>query len=248
MEQYWKNNTGLNWALRGWIATLGVALCLMLFVFTGHGDYRQHLADLENAAKSAELSEIAQDYVEWRRTNDAVDPSAINLLQLTEATSTTVAQMVSFDFMQIDEASVNAQERKCLAEAIYYEAGYEPVIGRMAVADVILNRVKSAQYPDSICGVVYQGSHRKTGCQFSFTCDGSLNRKLHARTYTSATKMANAIMAGLHLPVSNNATHYHADYVSPYWAPKLTPTAQIGTHKFYKYPSRRRQTITAAAQ
>ncbi len=242
------NNTVPNWAFRGWLASLGVVSCAMLFIFVGHAQYKQSLVHTADAAKAAEFAVIAQEYTNWRISGGDEKAQAASFLEVAEATSRSVSKLVSFDFKVIEQAEIKADERRCLAEAIYHEAGFEPVIGRMAVADVVLNRVKSPQYPDSICGVVYQGSHRTTGCQFSFTCDGSLNRRRHQTTFTESDKLAGAILAGVHLPVSNNATHYHADYVKPYWAPKLTPTAQIGAHKFYKFPNKRTTTITAAAQ
>ena len=106
------------------------------------------------------------------------------------------------------------------------------------MADVILNRVASPLYPNSICEVVYQGSERRTGCQFSFTCDGAMHARLNQRKWKAAEELSGAILAGLRSPVSRDATHYHANYVSPYWANTLTPTATIGTHKFYKFTSR----------
>ena len=136
-------------------------------------------------------------------------------------------------------AKLDAEERKCLAQAIYYEARSEPKIGQMAVADVVLNRVASPLYPNTICEVVFQGSHRRTGCQFSFTCDGSMQARLNKRKWKSSEDLAGAVLAGIHVPVSRNATHYHANYVDPYWAPKMTPTASIGTHKFYKFNNSR---------
>jgi spore germination cell wall hydrolase CwlJ-like protein len=102
----------------------------------------------------------------------------------------------------------------------------------------VLNRVASPVYPGSICGGVYQGSERRTGCQFSFTCDGSMKLRLNERKWREAEDLAGGIIAGLRKPVSRNATHYHADYVSPPWANRLTPTATIGTHKFYRFPNR----------
>ena len=116
-----------------------------------------------------------------------------------------------------------------------------------SVADVVLNRVASSRYPNSICGVVFQGSERRTGCQFSFTCDGSMSMRLNKRKWAASEELAGAILAGLRVPVSRNATHYHANYVTPYWAAKLTPTATIGTHKFYRFPSRRKVADAAAA-
>jgi cell wall hydrolase len=156
-----------------------------------------------------------------------------------------MADLIKFDLTTLKIAEITADEKRCLAEAIYYESRNEPIIGQMAVADVVLNRVASPIYPDSICGVVYQGAERVTGCQFSFTCDGSLDKRRNAIVWDKSDELASAVLAGVRVPVSRNATHYHADYVSPYWAPNLTPTAQIGTHQFYRFPDRR---VSSAAQ
>ncbi|CAK9039533.1 Spore cortex-lytic enzyme (SCLE) [Durusdinium trenchii] len=155
-----------------------------------------------------------------------------------------LADLAKFDLTSLTVAKLDAEERTCLAQAIYYEARSEPRIGQLAVADVVLNRTASPLYPNSICEVVFQGSERRTGCQFSFTCDGAMEARLNQRKWKASQDLAGAILAGVHAPVSRNATHYHADYVSPVWAAKLTPTATIGTHKFYKFPSRR--TVAAA--
>ena len=122
----------------------------------------------------------------------------------------------------------------CLTQAIYYEAASEGVDGGRAVAQVVLNRVRHPAYPNTICGVVYQGSARSTGCQFTFTCDGSLLRPpsayLWARSHTIAVE---ALAGRVYAPVGY-ATHYHADYVVPYWADSLDKMTQIGRHIFYR--------------
>lgn len=124
----------------------------------------------------------------------------------------------------------------CMAAAIYYEAEAEPVDGQRAVAQVVLNRVRHLAYPHSICGVVFQGAERSTGCQFSFTCDGSTRRKPSAAGWALARRIAAAAMRGaVYAPVSL-ATHYHADYVLPYWAPTLVKQRIIGRHIFYRWP------------
>lgn len=125
---------------------------------------------------------------------------------------------------------------ECLALAITYEAGLEPLTGQEAVAQVILNRVRHAAYPDTACGVVWQGSHRRSGCQFTFTCDGSLRRTRSASAIASARTVAVRVLAGESIDHVRGATHYHADYVSPYWAPSLTRVRQIATHVFYRQP------------
>lgn len=122
----------------------------------------------------------------------------------------------------------------CLTQAVYYEAGFEAGEGQRAVAQVVLNRLRHPGYPKSVCGVVYQGSQRQTGCQFSFTCDGSLQRPISAPAWDNARAVARAALGGhVHKPVGAS-THYHADYVFPYWAVTLVKLNQIGTHIFYR--------------
>lgn len=122
---------------------------------------------------------------------------------------------------------------KCLTQAIYYEAASEPETGQRAVAQVVLNRVKHPAFPNTICGVVYQGSQRVTGCQFTFTCDGSLARIPLPALYRRSEVLARDAMSGRVAPQVGNATNYHADYVVPYWASSLDKLAQIGRHIFY---------------
>jgi len=124
---------------------------------------------------------------------------------------------------------------KCLTQAVYYEAAFEPLVGRRAVAQVVLNRMRHPAYPKSVCGVVYQGSQRRTGCQFSFTCDGSLLRAPAAAAWREAAAVARAALSG-HVESSvGTATHYHADYVLPKWAFNLAKIEQIGRHIFYRF-------------
>lgn len=123
----------------------------------------------------------------------------------------------------------------CLAQAIYYEAGGEGSDGERAVAQVVLNRVRHPGYPSSICGTVYQGSERTTGCQFTFTCDGSLRRLPGGALWTRAQRIAReAIVSGQVFGPVGHATHYHADYVMPYWADTLDKQIQVGRHIFYR--------------
>ncbi len=125
---------------------------------------------------------------------------------------------------------------QCLALAITYEAGFEPLAGQEAVAQVILNRVRHSAYPDTVCGVVWQGSQRRTGCQFTFTCDGSLRRQRSIAALIAAQQVAVRVLAGQTEDHVRGATHYHANYVAPYWAPSLTRVRQIATHIFYRTP------------
>ena len=123
----------------------------------------------------------------------------------------------------------------CLTQAIYYEAGFEPAQGRRAVAQVVLNRMRHPAFPKSVCGVVYQGA-RQPVCQFSFVCDGSLYRPPAAGAWKQAQAIAEAALDGFVEKSVGAATHYHADYVAPYWAPRLAKISAIGTHIFYRWP------------
>ena len=127
---------------------------------------------------------------------------------------------------------------KCLTQAVYYEAAFEPLTGRRAVAQVVLNRMRHPAYPKSVCGVVYQGSHLRTGCQFSFTCDGALLRAPAARAWREAEAVARAALSGYVEPSVGTATHYHADYVLPKWAFNLAKIEQVGRHIFYRFHGR----------
>lgn len=132
-------------------------------------------------------------------------------------------------------ASSEANALRCLTQAIYYEAATEPLEGRRAVAQVVLNRVRHPAYPKSVCGVVYQGSQQDTGCQFSFTCDGSLLRKPMAGPWKEAEEVAREALAGRVEPIVGTATHYHADYVLPRWAFEMAKVARLGRHLFYRF-------------
>lgn len=136
-------------------------------------------------------------------------------------------------------AAGNAESREraleCLTSTIYYEAGQESPAGQQAVAQVVLNRVRHPAFPASVCGVVYQGATRTTGCQFTFTCDGSLARAPEPSLWNRARAVAQAALAGFVHPSVGNATHYHANYVAPYWAPTLAKSAAIGAHLFYRW-------------
>jgi spore germination cell wall hydrolase CwlJ-like protein len=132
-------------------------------------------------------------------------------------------------------AAARAQALNCLASAVYYEAGNQDENGQRAVAQVVLNRVRHPAFPASVCGVVYEGSTRPTGCQFTFTCDGSLNRRPDAEGWKQAMEVAEQALAGsVYAPVGW-ATHYHADYVVPYWASSMAKNAVVGAHLFYRW-------------
>ncbi|MGE5563857.1 MAG: cell wall hydrolase [Bacillota bacterium] len=131
--------------------------------------------------------------------------------------------------------TARAQALSCLASAVYYEAGNQDTDGERAVAQVVLNRVRHPAFPNSVCGVVYQGSTRATGCQFTFTCDGSLARQPDADGWRRAMKVAEDALSGAVFAPVGWATHYHADYVVPTWASSMAKNAVIGAHLFYRW-------------
>lgn len=139
----------------------------------------------------------------------------------------------------------------CLAAAAWYESGDDEP-GQRAVIQTVLNRVKHPGFPNSVCGVVFQGSHLPTGCQFTFTCDGSLARRRPSpRAWQAARAAALNALDGFVEKSIGTATHYHADYVSPWWSQKLERLTSVGPHIFYRWSDRRGslpQTVQLAAE
>lgn len=160
------------------------------------------------------------------------------LFAVSLSASPVFAQTAGVDGNSAPAASGTDLERAshCLSLAIAYEAGFEPFEGQQAVAEVILNRTRHPAYPKSVCGVVFQGSSRKTGCQFTFTCDGAMKRTLSAKVMQNSRNIAEQVLTANFTPYVGGATHYHANYVSPYWAPSLIKVGQIGAHIFYRAP------------
>lgn len=126
----------------------------------------------------------------------------------------------------------------CLAEALYFEARGESVKGQFAVAEVILNRVDSSKFPNSVCSVVKQGTGRKYACQFTYTCDGYKDVIREKGAYANVAKVARAMLDGAPRPLTKGATYYHTKAVSPKWSRKFHRTATIGVHHFYRSPTR----------
>ena len=132
---------------------------------------------------------------------------------------------------QVEELS--GTEVDCLTSAVYYEARSESEEGQRAVAQVVMNRVRHPAYPKSVCGVVYQGSNRRTGCQFTFTCDGSIAHRPELSAWSRARRIAAEALSGQSYSRVGNATHYHTRAVLPYWAHSLPRLGAIGEHIFY---------------
>jgi len=148
--------------------------------------------------------------------------------------------LVSFA-VKASDANNNAY---CLAQNIYFESGNQPMVGKIAVSHVVLNRVESSLYPDSICDVVYQAEYRQNWkgnyvpirgrCQFSWYCDGKSDDPVDSKTWIESILLARRIIDGEWTDITEGATHYHADYVYPFWADSLNRTTTIDNHIFYK--------------
>jgi len=137
----------------------------------------------------------------------------------------------------LTELPYSEQEIHCLAQAVYFEARSEPYEGQVAVAHVIMNRVESARYPDNICGVVFQNEHMRHMCQFSFACDGLSDNPYEMTAWQQAMDIVGAVLAKRYQDITGRSTHYHAEYVQPYWADAMQPTLQVGQHIFYREDS-----------
>lgn len=175
-------------------------------------------------------------------TTDLVPPEALDPDAMNRAREANLADpffggpiqpAVPFRFTGTYADRTNA--RDCLALAAMAEAGNTDE-GQRAVIQVILNRVRHPAFAKTVCGVVFEGSQRRTGCQFTFTCDGSLTRKYGEAAWAQARQRADEALGGRVFAAVGTATHYHTDWVYPSWSPKLEKIAQVETHLFYRWP------------
>ncbi len=186
----------------------------------------------------------AQEHAPKRIGDNVTAEKTLQVAQLNtkkapaKAKKASVTPRYSRDWVRSQPRASGGSEWHCLTEALYYEARGESVKGQFAVAEVILNRVDSKRYPNSVCGVVKQGSHRKTGCQFSYKCDGRPEVFGERKAYENVGKVAKVMLKGAPRPLTDGATHYHTRNVKPKWARKLHHTAKIGVHHFYRKPTR----------
>ena len=197
-------------------------------------------------------AQLAVDPKPFEQPGNSFPGSAFYYIAPTEplpngTSSTDAAGAPLFDFsngpiaraMRIDNSGVDrSRALECLTAAIYYEAASEPDQGQRAVAQVVLNRVAHPSFPNTVCGVVYQGSERSTGCQFSFSCDGSLIRVPSKFFWERARGVAAQALSGYVESSVGLATHYHTNAVHPYWAPSLHFITSIGAHRFYSLMGR----------
>ena len=143
----------------------------------------------------------------------------------------------SFD-LSVDKfgGKVSQKDLWCMATAVYFEARGETYRGQVAVGQVVMNRLAHRIYPKTICGVVFQNQQMRNACQFSFACDGIPETVTESKAWAQAEEIARGVINGsLYLPDVEKATHYHATYVYPDWAPRLKKVVKIGHHVFYKF-------------
>lgn len=155
-----------------------------------------------------------------------------------------MAFMILVSIAQEVKASDENGETFCMAKNIYFEAGNQPVAGKIAVSQVVLNRVYSASYPDTVCDVIYQAKWKinwrgeevpvRHMCQFSWFCDGKSDDPVDSDTWMFSLMVANSVLNGDFGDITEGSTHYHSDSVHPYWADSLNRTVTIDNHIFYK--------------
>jgi spore germination cell wall hydrolase CwlJ-like protein len=139
---------------------------------------------------------------------------------------------------RLGNALDESRDLECLTQAVYYEARGEGRDGMKAVAQVVLNRARHPAFPNSVCGVVFQGAGRRTGCQFSFTCNGSMRRGVNPVAWDRARDIASKALSGSVFASVGNATHFHTTGVSPGWRNSLIRVSQVGSHLFYRFGGR----------
>jgi spore germination cell wall hydrolase CwlJ-like protein len=214
----------------GWlfvlIAVAAVVAVLLASHSTGTGKHAAHRqpvappADVIPEVQAMELAPVTED-----------DARAQNA----EVALITKGFVAARPFVYAGGGDAKARARDCLAAAMLYEAG-DDAKGQQAVGQVVINRARHPAFPKSICGVVFQGSERTTGCQFTFTCDGALNRRYSDAAWQRARNNADMMLSGGTYPPVGLATHYHTDWVRPYWSDSLEKIAIVDTHLFFRWP------------
>jgi hypothetical protein len=200
-------------------------------------------------AEGPVADEVARIMVQERQTIETVGASRVAALTEQAVPLRRPGQAGPIDLDRLPAtltmAALDAQpaasgdaDWRCLAEAIYYEARGEPLQGQIAVAEVVLNRVDSRQYPNSICGVTRQGVGNGRVCQFSYACNGQPERMASPVPRQRSEKLAAIMIAGRDRTITAGATHFHATYVRPSWSRQLVQTAAIGQHIFYRQGTR----------
>jgi len=233
-----------------------IALAAMLSSYVAASSVMSDKAEAQAAARWQDKAVAYQNVTSVNRITDKAQVSVTAALTVDDFLSISNVSTPIRDYVQTQSltpvtfahhkaAQFIKSEQICLAQAVYYEARSERRSGQIAVAEVVQNRVKSKHYPNSICGVVYQGSGRKSGCQFSFTCDGSMDNMPKGKHWDNALKVAAFMQTHDFVPLTKGATHYHTTAIKPAWSTDLRFDRQIGTHKFYRFRFTERPVVTA---
>lgn len=253
-------------ALKGGLGAAGfLALVAAMPMISGFNTSQQNEEQFRD--RSVQLAEIREDEVEisaaltdksalmshdWLRFVEYSlerDPSsALSQYAAFDRDKAAISSLVTLEVPKRTDAEEMLRQKQCLATAIYYEARSETTAGQLGVAEVIVNRVNDHRYPNSICDVVYQGATRTTGCQFTFTCDGAMNKAPRGVKWDKAQTIAAHVMMDLNERKTGGATHYHATYVNPVWNSGLIKTSQIGLHIFYRFPRGSEWSVASARQ
>ena len=267
--RWWRTQLSSQHREKAMQGALGVtsfaALILAMPLIAGVNAEQQNEEQFRD--RSIQLAEIRQDDVEvstaldhksallghdWLRFVEISlerDPSsALSPYAAFDRDQAAINSLVRMDVPKRADAEEMLRQNQCLATAIYYEARSEALSGQLGVAEVIVNRVNDHRYPNTICDVVFQGATRTTGCQFTFTCDGAMNKDPRGKRWEQANSIAAHVMMGLNERKTAGATHYHATYVDPVWNSGLIKTRKIGTHIFYRFPRGGEWSVASARQ
>jgi spore germination cell wall hydrolase CwlJ-like protein len=185
------------------------------------------------------MAQVAADYHASRfadaRFSDSMGAASVNIdpqIRALQAANTEDSDVATAGLANKSKAT---RDLDCLTQAVYFEARGETPRGQAAVAQVVMNRVKSPSFPKSVCGVVFQGAAAHRGCQFSFACDGSMRQAREDDAWDRARKIARRTLSGVVLADIGSATHFHTTGVAPSWGPQMLRVAQVGLHVFYRF-------------
>lgn len=215
---------------------MGGALALLLLSSGAQADATLSKSNDPTAAVGAQLTALlGQEH----QALASIGAARLQALLTPPARGAQGLRNIAYTPAWIDQqpAAKGGEQFACLADVLYFEARGDSVKGQAAVAEVVLNRVDSARFPNTVCGVVHQSNRR--GCQFSWTCDGAADVIREPRAYDRVAKVARAMLDGAPRQLTSGATHFHTPAVNPAWARQFTRTGKIGSHIFYRQPARR---------
>ncbi|QDY69122.1 cell wall hydrolase [Qingshengfaniella alkalisoli] len=211
-------------------------ICVTFLVVGAGAAHAEATISTSNDPSATFSSQLSDLFGRERDAMDSVDEGGIRAL---------VQPQRDFSDLDYSKAWLSQQPApeggkalECLSEALYFEARGESVKGQFAVAEVIMNRVKSGSFPDTVCGVIKQGTGKKYQCQFTYNCDGYPETIREKGAYAQVKRVAGVVLAGAPLALTQGATYYHTTAVSPSWARKFFRTAAIGVHRFYRRSER----------